>query len=489
MSKIKNIENIRAKAKKQIMDLLDYMKCYRYTEEGIDLWLNTWEKGCEKQITEIAEKHEFYDGDCKIVFPAEYPRDIDKYQIGAFANWLYGYAGRNAKESTYNGFTLREAVDIVDFKRFLVGFKDYADAVKALPLTLQDAFHNLMSVINGNDIQQYLRDALEAKRELYSYDKYIVIGSKSIELGYYNDIAEVPIKLGQFLDGCKDNASQFLTRNDALDLKELFPECRFSEGQKLSRAVSLIGRKYNLTSDPDWNKEYSDFADAVNPLTVVRWTVLSWHPIDYLTFCFGDTWSSCCTIDRDNVRGKVITKSRSSITNYIDSDSYAFRGEHSAAALSYMFDNSSFIYYTVSDKYKGNLYEEQDKKSRIVFSLSDDMTTLLQTRLYPQCNDDSPNDTPYKIPREIVQKVICDSIGVPNLWTVKKGTRACIKYAISSGVHYADYKDERNKHCNISYRGDEPTTIYIGHNAICPECGRTHDYIGSLNCVDCDPYF
>ena len=153
-----------------------------------------------------------------------------------------------------------------------------------------------------------------------------------------------------------------------------------------------------------------------------------------------------------------------------------------------MFDDASFIYYTVSHKYNGTHYEEQDKESRVVFSLNKDMDTLLQPRLYPQCNDDK-DDTGYRISREIVQKVIADALQKPNLWKMKKGYEFCKEYAKSTGVHYADYKDGRNKNCNISWMGEEPKTIYLGHNAICPNCGCTHGYTESLNCKDCDPEY
>ena len=109
--------------------------------------------------------------------------------------------------------------------------------------------------------------------------------------------------------------------------------------------------------------------------------------------------------------------------------------------------------------------------------------------MYPQCNDDNPNDTNYRVPREIVQKVIADALEVPNLWKMKKGRDFCCEYAKSSGVHYPDYTDSRNKNCNISWLGEDPTVIYLGHDAICPNCGRVHQYTGSLNCANCDPEY
>ena len=486
---IKNIDAIKAKAKQQIIELLDRMGCYKYSNEGIDKWLNAWEDGCEKQITEIAEKSPYYDGDCKIVFPAEYPREINNYQISEFAKWLNNFAARNIKEAKIEGLASRDTKKLIDINEHLCAISGITDDICGIVNEeILNKLRDIISLVNSEDYVDIIRLAYDVRRKFNLSCNYGSINGKIVDVSEYNALNDCPSKLAYFLN-TPDGRKQFLTDEAANLLREFFPNCRFAKGQKLSKAVMKIAKKYNLTSDPEWEKEFAKFADAINPLTVVKWTIISWHPIDYLTFCFGDSWSSCCTIDRDNVRGIKIGKSRSSITNYINDEDYAFRGEHSAAALSYMFDDASFIYYTVSDKYKGNLYEEQPKNTRIVFSLSKDNTTLLQSRLYPQCNDDNPNDTPYRIPREIVQKVICDSLEVPNLWTVKKGSRMCSKWAISDGVHYADYKDERNKQCNISYRGEEPTPIYIGRDAICPKCGRYHNYVGSLNCIDCDPYY
>lgn len=482
MAKIKNIETIRAKAKEQIISLLREMKCYAFRDEGIDLWLDTWEKGCTPQITEIAEKHPYYDGDCKIVFPAEYPRELDFYEVDQFRYWLQDFGKRNCEEAIINDFKYHEASLISNFSTYIrMAVAAQNEKQMNLPNDLFDKFKQ--DFLSG-EISIFVNKAIDACNQFENYRKYTIINNKAYRLCEYRKLQKEAGKLAEILD-YNDVISQFMTRETANLMDECFPECRFAEGQKLSRAVAQIGKKYKLTEDPEWEKAFAAFANAVNPLMVRKWTVISWHPIDYLTFCFGDSWSSCCTIDKYNVRNRKIGKSRSSITSYIRDENDRFHGEHSAAALSYMFDKSSFIYYTVSSKYEGKLYEEQDKNTRIVFSLSNDMTTLLETRLYPQCNDDNPNDTPYRIPREIVQKVICDAIDVPNLWKVRKGKRVCAEYAHSTGVHYPDYMDERNKQCNISWRGDSPSHIYIGHNAICPECGCVHDFIESLNCYDC----
>lgn len=482
-----NVTEIRREAKMEIMEILDMCGCYNYTSEGIDQWLDVWEEACSPQIEAIAEKSPYYDGKCKIVFPSEFGREIDSDKVLSFGDWLNKWIARNVEPLKIEGRSYSEwnnikyQYDKMDKIRRSLGPCSF----DKLPEELQNLIENLRAYLLST---MYYASYSRVTQAFMTFSSILGI---SINGELYPDSVgdNKSVYASRVLANCFHNRNwhtQFLTEPMASYLNVSFPDCSFVEGQKLSRAVSAIASKYGLKKDPEWEREFAKFADAVNPLTIKKWTVISWHPVDYLTFCFGNSWSTCSNIDKRNVRGIKIGDSRSSVTDYVNED-YVFRGEHAAAALSYMFDRSSFIYYTTNYKYKGTNYEMQDKESRIVFSLSENMTTLLQSRLYPQCNDDAADDSNYRIPREIVQKVISDALEVPNLWTIKKGRDACCTYAQSTGVHYPDYVDSRNKNCNISYRGDSPETIYIGHDAICPDCGCTHREHNSLNCYDCNP--
>lgn len=481
---MKNAEQIKAEAKEQIKKLLDMCGCYRYTDKGIDKWLDKWEEACSPQIEAIAEKSPYYDGKCKVVFPSEYPREFNNKGVNEFCEWLYGYAKRNLTPVKINGFDMNEAQTFRTFSNYIERFMSSSFDMECLTDELKDFRARAKEIYNSEEFK-----TLRTRCEDAHYDFQNEIHTKYYNGNSYSkeDYAIIN-KIGRLADILSSSNARTQLLNEWLvdNLSYYFPNCKFAVGQKLSRAVNRIAAKYGFNKDPEWNREFAKYADAINPLSVTKWTVISWHPMDYLTFCFGNSWSTCSNIDKRNVRGVKISASRSSITSYVDED-YVFRGEHSAAALSYMFDKTSFIYYTVNHKYDGTHYEEQDKESRIVFSFNDEMDTLLQSRLYPQCNDDSSDDSNYRIPREIVQKVIADALGVPNLWKMKKGYEACTDYGISRGVHYPDYTDERNKNCNISWLGDVPHKIYIGNDAICPNCGRLHDYTGSLNCPHCDP--
>lgn len=485
---MKNVIEIKKEAKEQIIKILDMCGCYNYKPEYIDEWLDMWEKACSPQIENIAEKSQYYDGKCKIVFPSEYPRGIDTYGIYSFCDWLKGFPSRNLTPLKFNDISYEEAMLLFRFYEDLSSGNFDCVNVDLLKGDIKEGICTLLKTYKTDEYWDEVRRCQDAYY-FFRNNSGIKIHNKDAyrKLNFINSGANEAITLSLIL---RENYAhnQFLSERLADNLNYHFSKCKFSAGQKLSRAVNQIATKYNLNKDPEWEREFAKYANSINPLNVTKWTVISWHPVDYLTFCFGNSWSTCSNIDKRNVRGVKIGSSRSSITSYV-SENYVFRGEHSAAALSYMFDKTSFIYYTVNHKYNGKHYEEQDKESRIVFSFNEEMDTLLQSRLYPQCNDDNPDDSNYSIPREIVQRVITDALEKPNLWKMKKGSSVCRQYGISTGVHYPDYIDERNSKCNVSWLGDDPHEIYIGHDAICPNCGATHTHLESLNCIDCDPDF
>ena len=483
---MKNVMEIKKEAKEQIIKILDMCDCYNYKEKHIDEWLDVWEKACSPQIENIAEKSPYYDGKCKIVFPSEYPRGIDAYGIKSFCRWLESYPSRNLEPLRVQGMTINESKVLYNFYERLNNMDLDTVNVDLLPNNMREGICMLLNTYRNDEFWEEMRKCQDACYYFRNSRSVKIHNDQAYKRDEYNNCgAEAAVTLSIVLRESYAH-TQFLDSRLAENLNYYFGKCKFAVGQKLSRAVSQIASKYNLNKDSEWEKEFAKYANSINPLNVTKWTVISWHPVDYLTFCFGNSWSTCSNIDKRNVRGVKIGSSRSSVTSYVN-ENYVFRGEHSAAALSYMFDKTSFIYYTVNHKYTGTHYEEQDKESRIVFSFNEEMDTLLQSRLYPQCNDDNPDDSAYSIPREIVQRVITDALGKPNLWKVKKGSDICTEYGLSVGVHYPDYTDKRNKKCNISWLGDEPKPINIGHNAICPNCGMVHTHLGSLNCEYCDP--
>lgn len=253
--------------------------------------------------------------------------------------------------------------------------------------------------------------------------------------------------------------------------KSILPDAKLHEGMKTSRAVNKICGYLGLDKKPEYNRKFARYADGLNPLKVVRHTVISVNPLDYLTMSFGNSWASCHTIDKENKRGMPNT----------------YEGQYSSGTISYMLDGTSFIMYTIDKNFSGEDYWRSDGKiNRQMFHLGEDF--LVQGRMYPQDNDGAEGI--YTDFRAIAQKVIADCKQIPNLWTLRKGTEAASQYIDSVGTHYQDYRHYDN--CTLSIRkgADGLKRITVGHNPICVTCGREHTVSENISCcagtIECD---
>lgn len=246
------------------------------------------------------------------------------------------------------------------------------------------------------------------------------------------------------------------------------PSIRARAGQRMSKVINKICIYLGYDKADGYNREFAKYADSLSPISIERHTVLSLNPLDYLTMSFGNSWASCHTIDKENVREMP--------------DSYS--GAYSSGTMSYMLDPSSMVLYTVDKSYEGNEYWNQDKINRQMFHWGEDK--LVQGRLYPQAND--YNGEAYKPYRNIVQEIISTIFGFDNLWKLKKGTEHASEYIISHGTHYRDYHHYGG--CTLSIvRGSENTnTFVVGARPICIDCGERHSIESSINCCHSGHY-
>lgn len=277
------------------------------------------------------------------------------------------------------------------------------------------------------------------------------------------DCAFLPEKMWEMFYYMSSNfAHQFLTEEEASTINDAFPTINAKAGQKTSRAINKVCAYLGYDKHPYYNREFAKFADGLNPLHIVRHTILSVNPLDYLTMSFGNSWASCHTIDKCNKRGKC--------------DGYS--GCYSSGTISYMLDKVSMICYTVDNAYAGDEYYFEDKITRQVFHFGEEK--LIQGRLYPQANDGDKEE--YKPYRDFVQMIFAECLGLPNLWTLKRGCSAVNEYVHSEGTHYRDY--DHFSDCTLSIpQGRENTNyITIGADPMCIECGCTHDERECINC-------
>lgn len=230
-----------------------------------------------------------------------------------------------------------------------------------------------------------------------------------------------------------------------------------SVGQKTSRIINALCKKYGLDSYPEYNAKFAKLADSLNPMQVKRTALLSLHPCDYLEMSNSkNSWSSCHCLDG---------------------------GEYHAGTLSYMNDECSMIFYTVDDGVTESFYAFP-KRTRQVFCFQNGI--LLQSRLYPQTDDDNTRE----IYRNIVQRTIADCLALPNLWLLKREYEEVSRRVQThdDALHYCDYEHKYYKP-NISLlKGagvGEDDTILIGHAAYCLDCAELVTETNTTYCDDC----
>ena len=245
-------------------------------------------------------------------------------------------------------------------------------------------------------------------------------------------------------------------------------------GEKMSRAFGKLFRKWGVTNWVDditgknmYEYYFAKLADALNPLSITRHTVLSVHPCDYLLMSNGTGWRSCHNIDN---------------------------GCYCAGTWSYMLDGLSMIFYTVDasfDNCDKNIYTAK-KIMRQMFFYKQGL--LHQSRLYPQDSDGDKitNDTF----RSAVQEVIAFCEDEPNFWRLITGDAGRGYCRTARGaLQYPDYEYE---YCNLSttsllkaFGDNVPDKIYIGAPPVCPVTGKEYDdeeaMAGNIvRCSDCE---
>ena len=447
-------EEVRNELVSEIRKLLDQYG-YPTTDTGVNSILDEWCANKEDLIR-LFEKHPNYNGKFQIAFDQDWSRDIDIEAIENFRSWL------NLSDVIH--------VCLADCEKVIPGYP-YSETVKEKNC-LRDELNLFKKYPKIKTI-----DLLEQETVLAEYRKLdeicityeysgSVFNGRVYSKGRYNSFLQQWMVLDEILANLSD---QYVTDILKSHFDINFPEQKIRKGQRSSRAINKILCSLGFNKHPDYNKEFAKFADAINPLKIKRHTILSVHPVDYLTMSFGNSWSSCHTIDKKNQRG-------------IDGG-HTWSGCNSSGTESYMLDETSCVFYTVSAEYDGNNLELADKINRCMFHFHDNR--LVQGRVYPQCNDNGGSEL-YKDIREIVQKLFADMLDVPNYWTNKAGKSACSAVISTSGTHYPDYQNKDG--CNVSTLKDGREThkiIGVGSLPICPNCGETHDNRDSILCGYC----
>ena len=224
-------------------------------------------------------------------------------------------------------------------------------------------------------------------------------------------------------------------------------------GQKVSKVVNAICKKYGVDKHTEYNRRFAKLADSLNPLQIKKKALLSVHPCDFLEMSSDrNSWNSCHRING---------------------------GEYQAGTLSYMNDSTSMIFYTVDDKVTEDFYNAP-KHTRQVFVYGDGI--LMQSRLYP-----SNNDTAIDNYRGVVQKAIAKCINEPNFWTLEREQSSVDEHIETheDALHYRDYDHEWANISLLKSIDTAYTAVSVGYTAYCLDCGDNMHESGSLHCDDC----
>ena len=443
-----------------LSEMKSLLKKYHYhpTDEALNIIIDEWRTN-KADLIRLFEKHPNYNGRFQIAFDYDFDRELDRRGVNNFIEWLFSREVQDnyKKEVKIGDYTYEEIHRELEFLKKIRDVFNYEKRIETV----------------NNTTKEDWTKALELYRELareYNDKAYVCCTT-----AYDKELYKVKTKIDKLCDCLyhiidDSNAfKQFVNEHSLYYFNRYCPDSNVKSGQRLSRAINKILTDLEVNLLENYNREFAKFADSTNPLKIRRHTILSIHPVDYYTMSFGNSWSSCHTIDKKNDRG-------------IDS-SNSYRGCNSSGTESYMLDSTSCIFYTVDASSDGTRLELDDKINRCMFHFNDNQ--LVQGRVYPQSNDNGAKSL-YKDIREIVQKIFSDILEVPNLWTNKSGADECEEVVISKGSHYRDYEHFDN--CNVSTLKDGRDYhgfIVVGHNPICPCCGEEHNWLESIECEDC----
>ena len=447
---------------KECIEKYDYCQIYDVSYDAVEKAVKESLKN-KAWLWNAFSKHPNYIGHGRIAFDADYERTVNKRVVDDFAIYLYDVMRREIpKEIKVSNFSYQEVVN-------------YFEALKDKK-SLMERYHNV--IIDGRTHDEILEDLRRFRdilmrykdtpsKEMYRNGEYIRVSQEDIDKT--NALTEL---IGKQIFG---NYDACITKEQADIINTFNPDIRANGGQKKSRLINKIAKLYGINFDENeiTRRKYADFADAINPFVIKRHTVLSINPADYLTMSWGTNWTSCHTIDKENIHG-------------YEGHAAGYRGCYSSGTHSYMLDGSSFIYYTVNGKREVEDYGKELKESRQMFHIGEDK--LIQGRLYPYDQTDcdcyaEPEE--YTQIRVIVQRIISELFDIPNYWTNRKGTSACGESCYNHGTHYRDMTHYDNCNVSILRNSKNETNIHIGHNPICPCCGREHDYEDTVTCGSC----
>ena len=471
----------------QAHSLLDKCQIYGKTEERKGLMTNINKSiDAKSWLMEIFKKSPYHNGKGQLILPMEIERPVDEDVVRDYADYIRQIAKKYLMtEATIDGYTYSEA------KNEYKNIERFVRAVDYMNLSDDDV------IIKGIPFGEYRIKYRELEDRLcdFSSEDYYYFGS-SRYTEYSNK--EKYDKANIIADAIYHCIGHLLEdENDIKRLADAFPRSQCRAGVKISRCVQKCLKElglYQLAMEHEketFNKRYAKWTDAVSPMKVKKWSVLSINFVDFLTMSHGDTWTSCLNTDK---RGRFTSGEYRS-------------GFNSKRTLDYALDPSTMVFYTIDEKYDGDDFELQPKATRQLFHFGEGK--LIQARLYPQSS--VSRRSIYNQYRANVEHLLADAMGEANLWSSPiRGTIECngnvveLPYYYSFNGGFIDFLDiachadnERDFQSEVNYvifrgstnREDNGYPMTIGSkDAVCIMCGDNmgEDYHESIACHYCN---
>lgn len=468
----------------QANNYLDKCEIYGRREDRDGLIVNI-EKSVEakKQLENIFKNHPAYNGKGQIILPMEIEREVDQNKIWLFSNYIRDIGKKYiAKEAEIDGYTFEKAksertsllrfIDAVDHMRI----SDDEVVIKGIPFSeYREQYRKVDNICD---------DFLYGENyEYFDYGKYITKEDDVLLRKVYSLSDVVNSCVGKSLE--KEEHIEILSRE--------FPHSQCRAGAKVSRVIQKCLKEiglYQLAMEhekEEYNKMYAAYCDAISPLKIKKWSVISFNFVDFLTMCNGGNWTSCLNTDKHG----CFTDGR-----YSD-------GFNSRRVLDYALDPSTVVFYTIDEDYDGDDFELQKKNTRQLFHFGEGK--LVQARLYPQSTVSRRNI--YTQYRNVIEKVLADSMDDANLWTAPvyglinpNGNIVRLPYCYKSDGSYIDFltnaghgyneNDFQSEVNYVVYKGskgqkDNGFPMIIGStDAVCIFCGEQmdEDFTNSISC-------
>ena len=425
----------------------EMIKCYTkynhpWKNTGVDKELAKWNVN-KATLRAMFKSSPHYNGNQQLVFSDEHYRLNTNRNAGVdFIHWVNSVFNSN---------------DLLEPKRVMGYTYDELATVKAY---YQATMPKVKPMIQGNELFLMNYELMKKKRE--EVDKIDYMMEMFLDERHTKESIQKQKDYKQLIRIIADMKEEYIDDDIANKVNDYLPDVRARKGQKATKIAGKIMRHFGVDKCKDYNRMFAKYADAINVIKIVRHTIMSINPMDYLTMSFGNSWSSCHTIDKENIR---------------QGGGNGYHGAYCSGTLSYMMDTASIVVYTVDREYDGNTFFEKDKINRCMFHVGKEK--IVQGRCYPQAEDS--NDELYKQLRALVHRTFAEMWGVPNLWVLK--TSGLRDYITNSGTHYPDYY--HSSKCNIStykFAKNKNEVVHIGVKPVCTCCGREHSRSEYLHC-------